>query len=59
MECINKNKPFISDLTHGDGKEWRKQYNIEHTEEKKQYNKQYYLNKKAQQLSNCINNITN
>ena len=36
-----------------------KQYRLNHKEELKQYNKQRYLNKKAQQLTNCINNITN
>ena len=118
LQCINKNKPFISDIQIIDGdskKEWEKQYRLVHVEEQKQYrlehqeeekqymkqyNKQYYidnadhikqynldhveeikqykkqylinnveqikqqkkqyrLNKKAQQLTNCINNITN
>ena len=26
LQCINKNKPFITDVNYGDGKEWHKQY---------------------------------
>ena len=56
LQCINKNKPYISDIQiiNGDVKEWQKQYRlnhaedikqyyINHAEEKKQYDKQYRL----------------
>ena len=35
LECINKNKPYISDLLYGN--EWKKQYRLDHLEEYKQY----------------------
>ena len=43
LQCININKPFISDIQiiNGDKKEWRKQYRIVHAEDLKQYDKQY------------------
>ena len=45
LQCININKPFISDIQiiNGDDKEWRKQYRLNHVEEYKQYYKQYRL----------------
>ena len=45
LQCINKNKPYISDIQiiNGDVKEWQKQYYIENAEEKKQYQKQFYI----------------
>lgn len=48
LECINKNKPFISDINYSDYKEWQKLYYIENAEEKKQYQKQYYINHKEE-----------
>ena len=35
LQCINKNKPYISDILIGD--EWYKQYYIDTKEQKKQY----------------------
>ena len=35
LQCINKNKPYISDILIGD--EWYKQYYIDNKEQKKQY----------------------
>ena len=62
LQCININKPFISDIQiiDGDKKEWEKQYDkqyiLEHKEEKKQYRldhaediKQYRLNHTEEQ----------
>ena len=73
LQCININKPFISDINvvNGDKKEWEKQYRLEHieeikqynidnTEHKKQYTKQYYLNKKLiAQITNTTINCIN
>ena len=63
LQCINKNKPYISDIQiiNGDNKEWQKQYRLEHAEQIKQQKQQYYLNKKliAQTTNTNINNINN
>ena len=50
MTCINKNKPFLSDIQiiNGDDKEWHKQYYINHAEDIKQYIKQYQIEHKGQ-----------
>ena len=50
LQCININKPFITDVNvvNGDYKEWRKQYQLEHKEDIKQYNKQYNIEHAAE-----------
>ena len=43
LECININKPFISDIQiiNGDNKEWHKQYHETNKEQITQYQAQY------------------
>ena len=59
LECININKPFITDVNYGDSKEWKKiyrethkeqiaQYKVINKEQIAQYNKQYNENHKEQ-----------
>ena len=42
LQCINKNKPFISDIQiiNGDNKEWQKQYQAQYNETHKEEIKQ-------------------
>ena len=44
LQCININKPFITDVNYSDKKEWQKQYQLEHKEQIKQY----YIDHKEQ-----------
>ena len=43
INCINKNKPYISDIQiiNGDNKEWHKQYNESHKEQKALYDESH------------------
>ena len=43
LQCININKPFISDIKiiNGDNKEWQKQYQAQYNETHKEKNAQY------------------
>ena len=56
INCININKPFITDVNYGDGKEWNKQYYETNKEQIAQYyetNKEQILQKQKQY--NAIN----
>ena len=46
INCINKNKPYVSDIQiiNGDNKEWKKQYQLEHKEQIKQYRLENVVN---------------
>ena len=51
LQCINKNKPYISDIqiiNDESKKEWGKQYRLEHIEQIKHKKKQYYIDHKEQ-----------
>ena len=40
--CININKPFVCEIPYGDGKEWKKEYNVINAEKIKSKAKEYY-----------------
>ena len=48
LECINKNKPFITDIDIVNRKEWMKLYDDLHKEEKAQRGAEYYKTHKEQ-----------
>lgn len=58
LQCININKPFISDVNYGDYKEWvklyKKQYNIVHAEHIKQYRSENVEQRKQYRLENVV-----
>ena len=46
IECIIKNRPFITDIIHNNYNEWKKEYDLMHKEYINEYKRQHYESNK-------------